>query len=265
MAVTGPPAKAEFAPGRSTLVAVSGQRTFGPLSIVRSTIALRQQWFVSVRSGKQGGATKEDPQSINTAHRTPAALPSRAPRNDAAGMLAVSVQPPRFVERAPRSRGRNPQLPGSRYASHEESKSHCRRAAGPRRRPRRRRPPPAAIRPRARAQMRGRAASPGADAPDIVPLEPIEKLGKDMLYDTTMSNPVGLCLRPVPRPHYGLHVGARIDRQSGRGAAARGRTRPVGQPQALDLPLRRLQPGGPLLRHPECGLYRREFLGWPCL
>jgi len=61
MAVTGPCAKAEFAPGRSTLVSVSGQRTFGPLSIVPETIALRQQWFVSVRSGEQGGATREDP------------------------------------------------------------------------------------------------------------------------------------------------------------------------------------------------------------
>jgi hypothetical protein len=41
VAVTGPCAKAEFAPGRATLVSVSGSRPVEPLSIiVPSTIAL---------------------------------------------------------------------------------------------------------------------------------------------------------------------------------------------------------------------------------
>ncbi len=42
--------------------------------------------------------------SINTPHRTPAALASRALRNNATGMLSVSVQPPSFVS-VPLARG----------------------------------------------------------------------------------------------------------------------------------------------------------------
>ena len=86
--------------------------------------------------------------------------------------------------------------------------------------------------------------------PDLITLEPIEKLGKYMLYDNTMSDPVGLCLRPVPRPDDGLHVGARIDRQFERRGRSPGSC-PAGSAIArpYELRLRRVQPGGPLLRH----------------
>ena len=267
VAVTGPRAEAEFAPGRSTLVSVSGQRTFGPLSIVplddrTPTTVARVSPLRKARRCHEGR-----PASINTAHRTPAALPSRAPRNDAPGPFALSGRAAQeSTTLCPSLEGPESSTSWIEESIHEESKSRCRLASRPRRCPRRRGPRPAERRARA-GHWPGRAAPSGADSPRTSSCSAaIEQLGKDMLYDDHHVESHGLCLCPVPRPHDGLHVGARIDRQFGaQECPARGRARPVGQSQGLHLRLRRVQPGGPLLRLPAWGLDRREFLGWPCL
>ena len=76
--------------------------------------------------------------------------------------------------------------------------------AQPRRRPRRHGCPPAEVRARG---DRGRAASPGADTPNLIPLEPIEQLGKYMLFDNTMSDPVGYACAQCHAPSTGFTSG----------------------------------------------------------
>ena len=101
--------------------------------------------------------------------------------------------------------------------------------------------------------------------PNLVPLTPIEQLGKNLIFDTTMSNPSGYAcvqchaytagftsgLEPIVNLIAGVPPGVVPGRWDNR--------------KAYELRLRRVQPGGPLLRLHAWGLHRREFLGWPCL
>ena len=59
----------------------------------------------------------------------------------------------------------------------------------------------------ARAQIVGGPLPPVPTPPDVVPLEPIEKLGKYMLYDDTMSNPVGYACATCHAPTTGFTSG----------------------------------------------------------
>ncbi len=61
--------------------------------------------------------------------------------------------------------------------------------------------------------------------PDIVKLSPVEKLGKFMLYDHTLSNPSGYACATCHVPEAGLH-GTQLDCQFDFGASARGRPGP---------------------------------------
>ena len=53
----------------------------------------------------------------------------------------------------------------------------------------------------------GRAAPPVPTPPNVVTLEPIEKLGKDLLYDNTMSNPEGYACAQCHAPTAGFTSG----------------------------------------------------------
>jgi cytochrome c peroxidase len=59
----------------------------------------------------------------------------------------------------------------------------------------------------AHAQVVGGPLPPVPTPPNNTPLEPIEQLGKDMLYDTTMSNPVGYACATCHAPSTGLSTG----------------------------------------------------------
>ena len=59
----------------------------------------------------------------------------------------------------------------------------------------------------AHAQVVGGPLPPVPTPPNIVPLEPIEQLGKDMLYDTTMSNPSGYACAQCHAPTTGFTSG----------------------------------------------------------
>ena len=97
----------------------------------------------------------------------------------------------------------------------------------------------------AHAQIVGGPLPPVPTPPNIVPLEPVEKLGKDMLYDDTMSYPSGYaCANATPRLRASL--GAQLDRQL-RGAARSRASYPAGStiagPRATAM--RRSAPEGP--------------------
>ena len=53
---------------------------------------------------------------------------------------------------------------------------------------------------------------PPRQTPNIVPLAPVEQLGKDVLFDHTLSDSAGLRLLHLPRPRDGLH-GAQLGDQ----------------------------------------------------
>jgi cytochrome c peroxidase len=57
------------------------------------------------------------------------------------------------------------------------------------------------------SQIVGGPLPPVPTPPNITPLEPIEQLGKDMLYDDTMSNPVGYACATCHAPSTGLSTG----------------------------------------------------------
>src|SRR4029077_11915688 len=57
------------------------------------------------------------------------------------------------------------------------------------------------------AQIVGGPLPPVPTPPDIIPLEPVEKLGKDMLYDDTMSYPSGYACATCHAPTTGLSTG----------------------------------------------------------
>jgi cytochrome c peroxidase len=59
----------------------------------------------------------------------------------------------------------------------------------------------------AHAQIVGGPLPPVPTPPDLTVLEPIEKLGKFMLYDTTMSDPVGYACAQCHAPTTGLSTG----------------------------------------------------------
>ncbi len=59
----------------------------------------------------------------------------------------------------------------------------------------------------AHAQIVGGPLPPVPTPPDIIPLEPVEKLGKDMLYDDTMSYPSGYACATCHAPTTGLSTG----------------------------------------------------------
>jgi cytochrome c peroxidase len=59
----------------------------------------------------------------------------------------------------------------------------------------------------AQAQIVGGPLPPVPTPPDVTQLEPIEKLGKFMLYDTTMSNPTGYACAQCHAPSTGLSTG----------------------------------------------------------
>ena len=59
----------------------------------------------------------------------------------------------------------------------------------------------------AHAQIVGGPLPPVPTPPDIVKLEPVEKLGKDMLYDDTMSDPKGYACATCHAPTTGLSTG----------------------------------------------------------
>src|SRR3954449_5607562 len=61
--------------------------------------------------------------------------------------------------------------------------------------------------PSAHAQIVGGPLPPVPTPPDIIPLEPIEKLGKFMLYDDTMSDPSGYACATCHAPSTGLSLG----------------------------------------------------------
>src|SRR3954447_15266501 len=57
------------------------------------------------------------------------------------------------------------------------------------------------------AQIVGGPLPPVPTPPNVIPIEPIEKLGKFMLYDTTMSNPTGYACAQCHAPSTGLVSG----------------------------------------------------------
>src|SRR5207244_3224416 len=151
---------------------------------------------------------------------TPARLPSRASRNDAPGPLAPRAGPHRKrPRRAPRSRGRTPQMlrrcaPRSRGRAPQIF--HARNA-----RMRKQRVITVSLlvlvgalagvvllpQKSAHAQVVGGPLPPVPTPPNIIPLEPVEQLGKDMLYDNTMSDPVGYACAQCHAPTTGLTSG----------------------------------------------------------
>jgi len=111
VAVTGPPAKAEFAPGRSTLGSVSGKRTFGPLSIVHSTIATPTTVARVSPLRKARRCTKEDPHRLTPHIGRPLLWRAGHHGTTLPGPFAQRAGPHRNRPHcAPLSRGRTPDL-----------------------------------------------------------------------------------------------------------------------------------------------------------
>ena len=79
-----------------------------------------------------------------------------------------------------------------------------------------------------RTAARGRSTGrlpPPKQPPNIVTLTPVEQLGKDMLYDNTLSNPPGYACPPATSPRRASRDPARLSMRFG--ASARGRPGPV--------------------------------------
>ena len=74
---------------------------------------------------------------------------------------------------------------------------------------------------------RGRATAPRADAAGCRQARARREAREVHALRRHHVESPGLCLRHLPRPECGPGVGARIDRQSGRGGAARGCARPI--------------------------------------
>ncbi len=99
----------------------------------------------------------------------------------------------------------------------------------------------------AQAQAVGGPLPPVPTPPDVVKLEPVEKLGKYMLYDDTMSNPPGYACATCHAPSAGLASGLEsiVNLAAGeQPGVVPGRFR---ERSAHQLRLRHVQPGGPLL------------------
>ena len=141
-------------------------------------------------------------------HRTSDARCSGQPalRNDATDMLSSRLCPtPSFVKRAPLARGAElhtlliEESNDEKASNHRLLAGHCRHVRWPAgtllsrttRSQRKGRAAPSTPSGHAARRFARAAASPRAETAEHHPLEPVEQLRKDMIYDNTLSNPPG--------------------------------------------------------------------------